>query len=73
MRFVPVPEARRAETKSERIDRCRMRVLSYRVTAQSKSTLARFPYRGSNVLNWLHRRQNILECVVHAGAWGWRC
>ena len=40
-----------------------MRVLSYRVMAQSKSTLTVFPHKSTGCLNWVHRRQNILEYV----------
>lgn len=62
LRFKEPPEAvPYKETKAEKIERCRLKVLSYRVMAQSKATLTRFPTKSAGVLNWMHRRKNILE------------
>jgi mRNA deadenylase 3'-5' endonuclease subunit Ccr4 len=62
LRFKDPPEpVHYKETKSEKIERCRLKVLSYRVMAQSKATLTRFPTKSAGCLNWMHRRKNILE------------
>ena len=71
MRFrAPPPPLPYAATKAEKIERCRLRVLSYRIGAQSKSTLTLFPHKSTGCLNWVHRRQNLLE-YGHGGAVLW--
>lgn len=52
------------DTKALQIERSRMTVLGYRMAAQSRCVLSRFPYTNTGILNWLRRRDSMFRCVA---------
>ena len=66
MLYLTPPQAPgKDDNKAQRIEKSRLSVLSYRILAQSKAVLTKFPYRTSGVLNWTHRSQTILKYALH--------